>query len=154
MVISHGDSTKAALCGAFLIAFLLTRDSEQTESAILDAIDSSDAEATAGHEFVLRAATAALAAQTETGGSRLPLPEELQDVLRLSARYRHCFVLRALAGMSREECAGILNVDASFVDEHTRLAFIELAEFRSQSKGASVQAPMAIRGRGRTDHSE
>jgi hypothetical protein len=121
--------TNKTLCQAFLITSLLTRDATQSESAILSAIASSDPEGVSEHEFILRSAAIALAAQPPAR-LRAPLrvPAGLSNVLRLSQSNRHCFVLRTLAGMSRDECSRILNIEVPRVDENTALAAMELSE--------------------------
>ncbi len=130
--------TNKTLCKAFLITSLLTEDAAQSESAMLSVIASSDPEEISEHEFILRSAATALAAQPQAH-LRAPLrvPAGLSNVLRLSQSNRHCFVLRTLAGMSREECSRILNLDVACVNENTALAAMELFEFafRGDSQG-------------------
>jgi DNA-directed RNA polymerase specialized sigma24 family protein len=55
------------------------------------------------------------------------LPRELQNVLYLPRRLRHCFVLRLLMAMSRECCARLLGLDVNEVDRNVSLAAEELA---------------------------
>ena len=121
--------TNETLCKALLITSLLTEDAEQSESALLSVIASSDPEETSEHEFILRSAAIALAAQPRAR-LRVPLkvPAELADLLRLPQSNRHCFVLRIMAGMSREECSRVLNLDVPSVDEKTTLAAVELSQ--------------------------
>jgi len=121
--------TNKTLCKAFLITSLLTEDAAQSESAILSVIAASDPEGISEHEFIRRSAVTALAAQPQARSGAPPkVPAGLTNVLRLSRSNRHCFVLRTLAGMSREECSRILNLDVFCVDENAALAAMELSE--------------------------
>jgi hypothetical protein len=121
--------TKGGLCTAFRTALLLTGNAKQAEAAILDAICSADREEISDQKLFLGAVSAALAwreAPSETDGSS-SLPLELRSVLRLSMGRRHCFVLRFLAGFSREKCSQLLHLDIRQVDERASAAAQELA---------------------------
>jgi DNA-directed RNA polymerase specialized sigma24 family protein len=50
-------------------------------------------------------------------GWLVKLALNLQRVLRLPTNLRHCFVLRVLAGLSRQDCADLLRVGERQVDK-------------------------------------
>ena len=54
------------------------------------------------------------------------LPFELRHVLHLPTALRHCFVLRFLVGLPREDCARLLHLEIRQVDERARTAMLEL----------------------------
>ena len=115
---------------AFLAAHLLTASAQQAENAVMEAIDSwdpDDASEEALYQQVLH-----IALRRE--GEHLPplpgerdadagfLPSELRAVTRLSPRLRRCYVLRILAGLSRQACARMLHLDCRRVDLYTNAA--------------------------------
>ena len=113
----------------FTATLLLVGGVEQAEAAMADAIGRMDAESISNLALLRECARAALAVPSgndiEDASSLLPL--ELRRVLRLPLELRRSFVLRMLAGLSREECAD-LNVRDS--DENVCAAIQELARIR------------------------
>src|SRR5258706_12648171 len=126
--------TNEGLCRAFRASLLLTGNAGQAEAALLDAIRSTDREESSDRMLFSRAAMAALSLSREAPArtedlehASALLPLELRPVLRLSVEPRHCFVLRVLAGMSREECSRLLHRDIRQVDEGACAGAQELA---------------------------
>jgi hypothetical protein len=127
------DNLENTLSGAFLAAHLLTGSASQAEAAVQEAIESWDPDDDTEEklfQLVLKGAVRvpaewAVLNWTETGSS---LPTELQAVLRLSSRFRQCFVLRILLRLSREESGRLLGVGLDRVDEYTCASLRSLAE--------------------------
>src|ERR1700752_5230018 len=109
---SHQNTIERAINTAFRTAHLLTASTQLAESAVMEVIRLWDPDAETEemlHQYVMQAAVrgeAKLPASCNRPSSADPfLPEELRAVLDLSANLRHCFVLRVLAGFSRQACA-------------------------------------------------
>ena len=123
---------------AFLAARLLTGSAGQAETAVQDAIglwDPDEDTEEALFQEVLKAAVRFPAefAVSNWGVSNWreagsPLPAELQAVLRLSPRFRQCYVLRVLLGQSREACSRLLGLTSERIDEYTCSALRALAQ--------------------------
>jgi len=127
-------STGLGYCMVFRTALLLTGDARHAESAIIDAIsagDSNDLSPQSIFSDVVKAAVSPgreMPAQEAHPALALSiLPPELRPVLLLSRSRRHCFVLRVLAGLSREECCRLLQMDVRQIDEECGEAARELA---------------------------
>jgi len=113
---------------AFLTAHLLTGNAVGAENAVMEALGSWDPGEESADVLLERAVSKA-ATQLDMGCAtpdpqqpRWGVPTELQAVLRLPARLRHCYVLRILAGFSRESCAQMLDLHCQQVDQYTRAA--------------------------------
>jgi Sigma-70, region 4 len=131
---SENDATRAAGF-AYITAYLLAASSESAENAVLRAIESWDP-GHAAHETLFDGALRYAVQEPEpsTAVDCHPpfLPTELRSVLRLPRPQRHCFVLRILAGWSRQACAGLLGIDAGEVDEHLCAALKGLPRLSGQ----------------------
>ena len=118
---------------AFIAAFLLSGRADRAEAAVLEAIGFMNSGDPSG-EDLLRRTVSRLIEREEIPGRRpmeleqafSTLPFELQDVLHLPTYLRQCFVLRVLAGLTRETCARLLRSEAHQVDEGTWAAMLEL----------------------------
>lgn len=121
---------------AFLTAHLLTANATQAESAVVEAIESWHAHDETEQALLLRVVQAAVrepvgyaaslsSDKPDAAGSYLPV--ELQAVLRLSPQPRRCFVMRILAGLSRQVCARLLHLNTFKVDQCTRAAVKHLS---------------------------
>lgn len=115
---------------AFLAAHLLTANTEQAERAVLEAIDQRHSAEQTEDAFFARMVTAAIRTQAGYESSSVDnpepdewlLPTELEAVLDLSPPLRRCFVLRMLAGLSRDVCARLLRLNVRTVDQYTAAA--------------------------------
>jgi hypothetical protein len=119
------------LATAFCTALLLTADVESAEAAVLEAIQNSDCDPLRGVSFrdvIERSVNPARGVRGQCAPP--PVPAELQEVLRLSASLRHCFVLRILLKFSRLACAEILRLQVRQVDRYTCEALASLPVFR------------------------
>jgi hypothetical protein len=114
--------TKKIFGKAFTLALLLTGSLRHAEAATLDGIGESNSRQISDRAFLLSCVRAALDPQRqsevtedadEAAGT---LPLELRRILYLAPDLRHGFVLRALLGLSPEECAplSVPHVDESF----------------------------------------
>ena len=126
---------------AFITALLLTGDAEEAEGAVLQGIDLANLEDWSEDALVLETAKASIRMRGEilkprTGESMLP--PELRRVFGLSRGRRHCFVLRVLVNLSREDCGRLLQMEENRIDEQTSAAMLELAMM--QEKGAAATA--------------
>ena len=122
---------KPSLASAFCTALLLTADVESAEAAVLEAIENSDCDPLHGVSFrdvIELSVDQAPGVPAQCADSRVPA--ELQEVLRLSSRLRHCFVLRILLKFSRHACAEILRLHVRQVDRYTCEALASLPVFR------------------------
>lgn len=70
------------------------------------------------------------------GGEELGLPPEMQRVLALPARLRHCFVLRFLQSMPLEQCARLLRIRPEQVTEYAAAAVRMLADVMVSERAA------------------
>ncbi len=113
-----------AISRGFRATLLLTGSLAQAEGAMLDAVHSLGHEEEPDDALFLRAIKAAITAGRQASArvqdfdlASSVLPLELRRVLRLPLDLRHCFVLRFLAGFSREDCAKILHLKMERVDD-------------------------------------
>jgi DNA-directed RNA polymerase specialized sigma24 family protein len=120
----------------FVTALLLTGRVQLAEAAIERGFESLDDQDAFSDEELLRSTiiasnecldSASYREDEETTRHSSFLPPELQAVLQLPHRLRKCFVLRFLTVMLREDCAGLLGLDAAAVDRNTGLAAQALA---------------------------
>jgi DNA-directed RNA polymerase specialized sigma24 family protein len=125
---------------AFLAAHLLTGSAEQAESAVMEAVDSWDPDDDSEEALFERVLNIALRGPISDAPDSPAsfLPPELQAVLRLSPQLRRCFVLRILAGLSRQVSARLLRVDCRRVDQYTSAA-IKVLPFLTARRSAGVQ---------------
>lgn len=133
-------SARAGMDQSCLTVLLLTRSAAHAEAAVLHAIESMDAEGYSSDTLLLESVRAALATARDPGAGAREiesaaelLPIELRRVLRLPLDLRSCYVLRLLAGLSREQCAGLLETSVEHVDEHVCSAATRLASTAASS---------------------
>jgi hypothetical protein len=133
-----------ALNRSFRTTLLLTGNVLLAEAALLHAISATQPEDILGESLldqivisVIALSARSMPAENEDDDSSLLLPHELQQVLRLPADLRHCFVLRILVGFSRERCARLLNVTIQEIDERATAAAIQLALLSEDHNGAT-----------------
>jgi hypothetical protein len=112
---------------AFLMAHLLTADTDRAERAMMEAIRSWNPSTDTGAVLLQNVIEAAARADVRPAGSNgTPagscFPAELQAVLKLEPPLRRCFVLRILAGLPSQACARLLHSDSRRVDRYTRAA--------------------------------
>lgn len=119
---------------AFITALLLTGSAKLAEAAILEGNRAMALDHVSGEALLRGAVNAAIEPPTEIS-EQLPedlacassmLPFELRRVLHLPTALRHCFVLRFLVGLPREDCARLLHLEIHQVDERARAAMLEL----------------------------
>jgi DNA-directed RNA polymerase specialized sigma24 family protein len=112
---------------AFHTVHLLTANIPQAQNAVLEAIDLFDPDDD-GEETLFRyALRAGVQAQEVPRSDAGFVPAELQSVLNLPRNLRHCFVLRFLAGLSRQDCARLLQLNTGEVDQYSCTALQRLA---------------------------
>jgi hypothetical protein len=108
-----GCIDKGTLNRIFITAVLVAGSPGQAEAAMLEAIQQMDE--TQGSEEDLFFACIRVALNRgprleppvkpgRAASASLSLPEELERVMLLPPNFRHCFVLRILAGLSYEQC--------------------------------------------------
>jgi hypothetical protein len=139
---------------AFLTARLLTASVGRAENAILGAIQSWYPD-DGLEDLFERAMDAAVSHEIDWGAAeREPddegLPPELRRVLSLPDEIRRCYVLRVLAGMPAEACAGMLRLHAHVVDELTSAALYCLDQAARNPAGAAKSRKAPQRGSERT----
>jgi DNA-directed RNA polymerase specialized sigma24 family protein len=116
-------------------AVLLSGDMTQAEDAVADAIlslDTDDFETEAFLTCVLilsiqRSRNSSKRSIRKRGEISVPLPTELQNVLNLSLKLRHCFVLRVLLGLPKETCRQMLQVHDGELEKSVSSAAVQLA---------------------------
>ena len=132
----------------FVTAYLLTGRIDLAEKATLDAIDawrpdSERAEAIFGHGVAAalrKRERRAASCLSEDNEAHSYLPPELRAVLELRPALRRSFVLRLLAGFSREDCAELLGCPPERIDRATRAAVRLLLSFhRIISRGEHME---------------
>ena len=126
--------TLQSLGTSYRTILLLAGSVARAERAMLEAIQAMDPDEMSNEGLFRCAITAAVTAGREAPAraqdldpASSALPPELKRVQRLPADLRHCFVLRILAALSRADCARLLNVSVSKVDERTCEAARNLA---------------------------
>jgi hypothetical protein len=130
--------TTEGLRNAFRLALVLTGDSQTAEATLLDAIRSKNIETVSDASLLLEVVKKAVSlvhtrgGRTENIAGKPVLPLELRRLSRLTLHHRHCFALRILSGLSREECARLLHRDISQIEDGARAAMQELAIMRQE----------------------
>jgi hypothetical protein len=107
---------------------------ERAEAAVIEGIQRLDPGDASGESLFWSAIESAIAsAAAQEGDTAEPaiappsLPRELKRVLRLATSIRQCYVLRVLAGLPREVCAHLLNLDSRQIDNFTCDALQQLS---------------------------
>jgi hypothetical protein len=134
-----------AISRGFKATLLLTGSLAQAEGAMLDAVHSLGHEEEPDDALFLRAIKAAVTAGRQATAQAQDfdlassvLPLELRRVLLLPLDLRHCFVLRFLAGFSREDCARLLHLRIERVDDGVSAAVQALAGIFEAEKAESA----------------
>jgi DNA-directed RNA polymerase specialized sigma24 family protein len=136
-------------------AVLLSGDLTQAEDAVADAILSLDTDDFETEAFLMcvlilsiqRSRNSSKRSTRKTGEISATLPAELQNVLNLSLKLRHCFVLRVLLGLPKETCSQMLQVDDDEVEKSVSSAAIELAAVREPMRSSEMISSFYKSGR-------
>ena len=141
-----GTLSQEGLQNVFAMALLLSGSVCCAEKAVLQALRSTDATELSAAVIFRKSVSAVLTAPDPSGTVDLGvcsqlsiLPPELERVVHLPREDRHCFVLRILAGCSREECTGLLNCDVRQIDRQTSRAIISLARWTGPEPAGSFR---------------
>lgn len=116
-----------AIGRAFLTSILITRSAEGAEAAVMQALESCEAQS---EENLVRHAIEA-SIDSDRFCEDLPtafsiIPPEMWNVLQLPMLFRRCFVLRILARIPANVCAPMLDLTALQVDNYTNSALEQL----------------------------
>jgi hypothetical protein len=115
--------TEEDLAKSFITALFLVGNVREAEAAVCNAIDSMDPDQPSVESLIrLTVVAATRSAEVESGvgdySLAIPLlPLELRRLMSLAAGLRRCFVLRMLLAVPRVECARLLRISVSQVDE-------------------------------------
>jgi hypothetical protein len=126
--------TEEDLTKSFITALLLVGNVCDAEAAVCNAIDSMDPDQYSVESLIrLTVVAATRTAEVESGvgdySSVIPLlPLELSRVMSLAAGLRKCFVFRILLAVSPVECARLLRISVSEVDERACAGAQQLAQ--------------------------
>jgi hypothetical protein len=129
-------------------AVLLFGDLTQAEDAVADAILSLDTDDFETEAFLMcvlilsiqRSRNSSKRSIRKTGEISVTLPAELQNVLNLSLKLRHCFVLRVLLGLPKETCGQMLQVDDDELEKSVSSAAVELAAVREMRSSEMISS--------------
>jgi hypothetical protein len=134
--------TAEGLCIAFRTALLLTGEVLRAETAMAFAIRSLNSGQILDEALLLGTLKAAVSSSKDCELRSEPpsLPLALRCVLRLATDHRHCFVLRVLVGLSRDECSRLLSRATDQIDVDTAGALEELARLRLEENAGSALA--------------
>jgi DNA-directed RNA polymerase specialized sigma24 family protein len=131
----------------FWMAILLSAESKQAKTAVVESIASLEPEDLSTEALLICVAhlsirqTFAFSDHSEAfEGSLSLLPQELQAVLHLRAKLRHCFVFHILQGLSVETCSATLQVSADEIGVSICAAVLELARSRQGMWMSSIPA--------------
>jgi len=122
------NMVRSALDTAFSVALLLGGSTKMAEAAVFDAIESSE-DVSQSSSLLIETAKS-LVRRRKNAARRLDvcalLPFELGRLFLLDPMGRDSFVLRILAGLPPEVCAGILEVSVPELEEALFRALQEL----------------------------
>ena len=124
-VTSEDRGLDQGINNGFLIALLVTGNQRKAEAAVLEGIEQWNVDEAKDESLLLAIAEAAVSPRQSHLENRSPdcdspdvsLPIELHRVLLLRPAIRYCFVLRVLAGLSREVCARMLHLQPCQLDQ-------------------------------------
>jgi hypothetical protein len=127
-------------------AVLLSGDLTEAEDAVADSILSLDTDDFETEGFLMcvlilsiqRSRNSSKRSLRKTGEISVTLPADLQNVLDLSLKLRHCFVLRVLLGLSKETCSQMLQVDDDELEKSVSSAAVELAGVREPMSSSEM----------------
>ena len=123
----------------FVVAHLLTGSLEEAERATITAIDSLPPGAVTERSLfqaVLETAARSQLSESSASESEAHLPVELRAVLQLPPQPRRCFVLRMLAGLSRQACERMLSLSSEQVNAYVCAALEHLGEASARAMDA------------------
>ena len=112
------DTMPSALDIAFRTALLLAGTTKTAEAAVMDGIG--DCEDLSHGSLLIEAVKSTIRRRTKSTDAPAALeslPPELRRLFVLQPLLRDCFVLRILAGLSREVCAELLDVSISELED-------------------------------------
>ena len=109
---------------AYLAAYLLTGSAEVAESAVVQAVEAWRPEEQSERDLVMLVLKTAVRGSSGPApvANHLALPAELDAVLRLPREPREAYVLRFLAGLSRDASAELLGLPRAKLDEYASAA--------------------------------
>jgi hypothetical protein len=136
-------------------AVLLSGDLTEAEDAVADAILSLDTDDFETEAFLMcvlilsiqRSRNSSKRSIRKKGEISITLPAELQNVLNLSSKLRHCFVSRVLLGLSKETCCQMLQVDDDELEKFVSSATVELAGVREPMRSSEMISSFYKSGR-------
>ncbi len=131
--------TTESLNEVYTLALLLTGSRRRADAAVTESlrqITDSGVQCASLQEALLQHTVSAALDGPQHGGAELGLPPEMQRVLALPARLRHCFVLRFLRSMSFEQCARLLRIRPEQVAECAAAAVRMLADVMVSDRAA------------------
>jgi hypothetical protein len=124
----------------------------QAEDAVADAILSLDTDDFETEAFLM--CVLILSIQRSRNSSKwsirkrveipVTLPAELQNVLNLPLKLRHCFVLRVLIGLPKETCSQMLQVDDDELQKSVASAAVELAVVCEPMRSSEMISSLAF----------
>lgn len=113
-----------ALNQAFVMAYLLTGSTADSEFSVMKALDSSGLDGGPGE--LLKSVAGAAVKFPGTGSDEWPLPGELRGVMRLPLEPRRSYVLRILMGLPSHVCGRLLGLNSEEVQGHVSAALQQL----------------------------
>lgn len=123
---------------AFLTAILLTGSQERAEATLMETIRLwHTTEPLVLSRVAIRALTDGVnrsAGIASLSDAAAIVPRELRSVLDLPESARQCYVLRILNGLSRDDCADLLRVSSSEIDQQTCAALQRLSQPHSREQ--------------------
>jgi len=116
-----------ALCRSFTAAFLICAHVRRAEAAVMQSISAGCLSPVTAEMLIRRSVVAAMSVSDDRDGDAYGLPPELQRVVQLPALQRRCYALRVLLGWSREDCAQLMKLSTTQVDNEVTCAATVLA---------------------------
>ena len=127
----------------FITALLLIGDIDRTEAIVVSAINNLDFETATRHallERVVRDAVATSPANAGFAPTSITLAPQLRKVIDLPGSMRHCFVLRILVRLDRQQCADSLRIEGDVIDELAiEAAYRLVCQFDSRRQKSAVE---------------
>jgi hypothetical protein len=121
------DTIPSALDMAFRTALLLAGNTKTAEASVMDGIGACEDLSHRG--LLIEAVRSTIRRRTKSADAPDALdllPPELRRLFMLQRLLRDCFVLRILAGLSPEVCAGLLDISISGFQDAVCAALNEL----------------------------
>ncbi|MGJ5814444.1 hypothetical protein [Paludibaculum fermentans] len=133
------QGTAESLNEIYTVALLLTGSRRRAEASVTEGlrqITDSDVRCESLRETLLQRTVSAALEGPQHCEADLGLPPEMQRVLALPVRSRHCFVLRFLQDTPLEQCARMLRIRPEQVAEAAASAVRMLAEVMVTERAA------------------